>query len=152
MWTARERLLRFRLKEDDDRHVLPPRLHPCTPDQIRKYIASPPDFAKLKASEQLPDQSMSDEDRLLIQQEIAKNNAEDSAARLAALEMARGSGWTQPVQAATQQQTSAQPPATPPPSPPQSDQRKPPHRPAFSSPSPSLFPLTECIDKLSHGN
>ena len=85
----KERLVRFGASGADDRPILPPRLPECTPDTIRKYIADPPDFAKLSADERLPDQSLSDDQKLLIQQETARNNAEAAQAHLSALEMAR---------------------------------------------------------------
>lgn len=111
----KERLVRFGATTDDDKPVLPPRIELCTPDQIRKYIVSPPDFSKLEASERLPaEQLLSDDQKLLIQQEIARNNVEDSTARLSALEMARAAAvqgqamaaaqvaQSQPVQQSTQ--------------------------------------------------
>ena len=98
----KERLVRFGAVGQDDKPVLPPRVDPCTPDQIRKYIVSPPDFSKLEAAERLPDQSLSDDQKLLIQQEIARNNVEDSTARLSALEMARAAAFQGQAMAAAQ--------------------------------------------------
>lgn len=85
----KERLVVFGANPDDDRPVLPPRIPKCTPHEIRKYIASPPDFAALKADERAVDDSMTDEQRLLIQQEISRNEAEAATAKLSALELAR---------------------------------------------------------------
>ena len=85
----KERLVRFGLDGDSDLPILPPRLPKCTPDEIRKYIANPPDFAALKADERAVDDSMTDEQRLLIQQEISRNEAEAATAKLSALELAR---------------------------------------------------------------
>jgi hypothetical protein len=104
----KERLVKFGATTDDDKPVLPPRIELCTPDQIRKYIVSPPDFSKLDAAERLPDQSLSDDAKLLIQQEIARNNVEDSTARLSALEMARSAAAQGQAMAAAQVAQQAQ--------------------------------------------
>lgn len=109
----KERLVRFGATCDDDKPVLPPRIELCTPDQIRKYIVSPPDFAKLDAAERLPDQSLSDDAKLLIQQEISRNNVEDSTARLSALEMARAAAVQGQAMAAAQQAQHAAPTTVP---------------------------------------
>ena len=85
----KERLVRFGATGDDDRPILPPRLPVCTPDRIREYIASPPDFGQLAADERLPDQSLSEDQKLLIAQETARNQAEAAQAHLSALELAR---------------------------------------------------------------
>ena len=106
----KERLVRFGAAGDDDRPILPPRLPVCTPDQIRKYIAAPPDFTQLAADERLPDQSLSDDQKLLIAQETARNQAEAAQANLSALELARmaaQAGLAQ-IQAQAAAQTQAQ--------------------------------------------
>jgi hypothetical protein len=85
----KERLVRFGATGDDDRPILPPRVPACTPDAIRKYIANPPDFAKLDAGERLPDTSMSDDEKLRMQAAISENERAAAEHRLSALEMAR---------------------------------------------------------------
>jgi hypothetical protein len=61
--------------------TLPPRLPVATPKAIRDYIANPPDPNKLKKAETAPEQEMSEDDRLLIQREIALANADAEEAR-----------------------------------------------------------------------
>jgi hypothetical protein len=84
----KERLVRF-AADGNDQPILPPRIPACTPDAIRKYIASPPDFAKLEAGERLPDQSMSEDDKLRLQASIAENHRAAEESKLSALELAR---------------------------------------------------------------
>lgn len=78
----KERLIRFGQTPDEDLPILPPRLERATPDAIRQYILNPPDFAKLKPGERMTEQSLSDDDKLLIQADIARNNAEAAQAEL----------------------------------------------------------------------
>jgi hypothetical protein len=85
----KERLVRFGASSDDDQPILPPRVPRCTPDEIRRYIATPPDFAKLDAGERLPDTSMGEDEKLRIQAAIAENQRATEETRLSALEMAR---------------------------------------------------------------
>jgi hypothetical protein len=85
----KERLVRFGASSDEDRPILPPRMPQGTPDAIRKYIATPPDFAKLDAGERLPDTSMGEDEKLRIQAAIAENQRATEETRLSALEMAR---------------------------------------------------------------
>lgn len=100
----KERLVRFSV-DGNDLPILPPRLPACTPDAIRKYIVSPPDFAKLDAGERLPDQSMSEDDKLRLQASIAENQRVAEESRLSALEMARRAMETGRVATATVQIT-----------------------------------------------
>ena len=66
--------------------ILPPRIEPCTPTSIRKYIAAPPDYEKLKKGENIEVQQLSDDEKLLIQREIAQSQLEVEQTRLTALE------------------------------------------------------------------
>jgi hypothetical protein len=84
----KERLVRFS-PDGNDLPILPPRVPICTPDAIRGYIMTPPDFSRLDAGERLPDQSMSDDERLRIQAAIAENNRAAEESKVSALEMAR---------------------------------------------------------------
>jgi hypothetical protein len=85
----KERLVQFGASSDDDQPILPPRVPQCTPDAIRRYIATPPDFGKLDAGERLPDTSMGEDEKLRIQAAIAENQRATEETRLSALEMAR---------------------------------------------------------------
>lgn len=62
--------------------VLPPRLPVCTPAAIRNYIENPPDYAKLKKAERVEERTLSDDEKLLIQREIADRTAEASRLEL----------------------------------------------------------------------
>lgn len=84
----KERLVRFS-PDGNDLPILPPRIPECTPDTIRRYIASPPDYGKLAAGERLPDQSMNDDEKLRLQAAIAENNRAAEESKLSALELAR---------------------------------------------------------------
>lgn len=55
--------------------LLPPRLSPCTPGMIRHYIANPPNYDKLKKSELVPEQVLSEDDKLRLQAQIAADRA-----------------------------------------------------------------------------
>jgi len=62
--------------------VLPPQLPKCTPGQIRRYIASPAYSRRLKADEKVKEEVLTDDEKLLIQQEIARNQASAAEAQL----------------------------------------------------------------------
>src|SRR5208337_2626505 len=83
-----QRLVRFS-PDGNDQPILPPRLPECTPDAIHKYILSPPDYSKLAAGERMPDQSMSEDDKLRMQAQIAENTRAAEESKLSSLEMAR---------------------------------------------------------------
>lgn len=63
--------------------TLPPRLPQATPDAIRKYIITPPNYDKLKTGEKVLAKTMTDDAKLLLQAEIAQDTR---AAQEAALE------------------------------------------------------------------
>lgn len=67
--------------------VLPPRLEVATPASIRNYIKNPPDYTKLKKSELVAPEHLSDDDKLEIQREIAQTNLEVEQAKLSGLEL-----------------------------------------------------------------
>ena len=56
--------------------MLPPRLPQATPDAIRQYIISPPDYKNLKPSEMVVEKDLSDEDRLRMEMVISENKKE----------------------------------------------------------------------------
>lgn len=66
--------------------VLPPRLDVATPAAIRGYIKAPPDYSKLKKSELVTPEHLSDDDKLEIQREIAQTQLEVEQTKLSALE------------------------------------------------------------------
>lgn len=63
--------------------ILPPRLPVATPASIRKYIANPPDYSKLKKDELAPAEVLSEDERLEIQRETAALQLEVEQTRLA---------------------------------------------------------------------
>lgn len=67
--------------------ILPPYLKIATPASIRQYIQKPPDYAKLKSSELAPPEKLSDDDKLLIEAEIADNKRASEEAQLSRMEM-----------------------------------------------------------------
>lgn len=111
----KERLVQFGATAAEDRPILPPRLPECTPDAIRAYANNPPDFAKLKPAERVPEAAaMTEEERLTIQQQTAQFTAEAEQAKLSALEMARraaqaGNAMVAATAAATPAATQSQP-------------------------------------------
>lgn len=62
--------------------ILPPRIPKATPQAIREYIKAPPDYTKLKKDERAPEEHLSDDDKLLLQAQIAANNHEAAEAEL----------------------------------------------------------------------
>lgn len=54
---------------------LPPAFDDCTPNKIRSYIAKPADYGKLKKDERVVERQMSEDERLLVQREIAEAQA-----------------------------------------------------------------------------
>ena len=79
------RLANFGDTPDDIFPMLPPRLPEATPNAIRAYIASPPDYNRLKKAEQLEEDRMSDDDRLLLNAQIASDEKEKAHADLSAM-------------------------------------------------------------------
>lgn len=84
--------------------ILPPRLPKATPQAIREYIKSPPDYSRLKKDERAPENQLSDDDKLLLQAQIATAQAEAAEAELQreamrskALEAQRAALAKQPV-------------------------------------------------------
>lgn len=52
---------------------LPPAFDPCTPNKIREYIAKPVNYQKLKKSERVQEDVLSESERLIIEQQIAED-------------------------------------------------------------------------------
>ena len=93
------------------RPYLPPAFDNCTPKTIRNYIAKPADYKKLRVNERVRRESLSEEDRLDIERQIAEAKA---AAEQAALERLQRQKELQEMAAKQQEQV--------PPSPDQSQQ------------------------------
>lgn len=113
--------------------LLPPRLPVATPAAIRYYIANPPDYAKLKADEKIIEREVTDDERLEKKAQIAadeketealrlarlnamqeaeRKKAEHQAAREAAMRQQQAAQATSQQQQSVQQPTSAQPTKT----------------------------------------
>lgn len=67
--------------------TLPPHLPEATPEAIRKYISKPPNYSRLKDDEKVPIEELSEEDKLMIEADIANNKREAAEAELAKAEM-----------------------------------------------------------------
>lgn len=86
---VKERLVSFGATAEEDRPILPPRLPDASPDAIRAYIAAPPDFANLKPAERMPDQSLTEDQRLQIAAATAADNRAAEETAMTRLEMMR---------------------------------------------------------------
>ncbi len=58
------------------RPYLPPRLPVATPKALREYILAPPSYEKLKPAEKVHEKQLSEEEQLLIRQNIAEAEAQ----------------------------------------------------------------------------
>ena len=56
--------------------ILPPSVTGLDPAKIRQYVASPPDYARLKKDEKVQVQEMTEDDRLEVRREIAEAERE----------------------------------------------------------------------------
>ena len=88
--------------------ILPPYLPEATPAAIRKYIEQPADYTKLKKSELLPEERLSDDQRLAMQATVAEANRDAEQAKLSRMELMRHAGAAQG--AATQKAEAAERP------------------------------------------
>jgi len=77
------------------KECLPPIIINCTPQRIRHYIQNPYDPSKLKRDEKITERVLTDDEKLLIHQEIAAQEAEKVKNEVIRLEM---------LQVATQRQ------------------------------------------------
>jgi hypothetical protein len=62
--------------------VLPPRLPKATPDSIRTYIRTPPDYGRLKSDERVREEKLSDDERLMLQAQEAESRRAAAEAEL----------------------------------------------------------------------
>lgn len=88
--------------------VLPPRLPEFTPEAIRAYMASPPDYDNLKPGERMPDDTLTDDQKLLVAARVSDNERATSENKLSALELARAAA-ARPQQTAQQMTVSLGP-------------------------------------------
>jgi hypothetical protein len=91
----KERLVRFGESEEDDRPILPPQLPKATGTAIRDYINNPPDYNNLSVEERRPDQSLSEDDKLVLQAGIAQSQAIVAQSTLSHIEIMKASAAEQ---------------------------------------------------------
>ncbi len=73
---GKSRLMRIDPQTGQPQQLLPPVVMDASPDGIRAYLKNPPNFSKLKPSERsLPDPILTEDDKLIIQSNIAADNA-----------------------------------------------------------------------------
>jgi hypothetical protein len=77
--------------------ILPPRIEPFTWQKVREYVATPPDYAKLKKHEVARPEVLTDDDKLLLEAETTRMKLEEAQIRQdladkAAAAAARNSG------------------------------------------------------------
>ncbi len=65
--------------------LLPPRISKCTVDEIRCYIANPPDHAKLKDGERVREEEFTEEEKLRLEVVKAEAERDTEGSRLAQL-------------------------------------------------------------------
>lgn len=75
--------------------ILPPRLPEATPFAIRQYMLNPPDYSKLKVGERVQSETMSADDRLLLETSKAEFERDAAQANLSRVEMMRLAGQQQ---------------------------------------------------------
>lgn len=63
--------------------ALPPRITGCTPARIRWYINNPPDYAKLKKDELALPEQLSDDEKLMLNAQMASDQKEAAIAQSA---------------------------------------------------------------------
>lgn len=85
----KQRFVNFGEDENSDKPILPPRLPEATPSAIRAYIANPPDFDNLKPQERMPDDAMSDDDKLRLTAGTAENNRITAEVELTRVQLMR---------------------------------------------------------------
>lgn len=85
----KERLADTRINADGQLEIvllLPPRLEQATVDEIRRYIANPPNYSRLLPKERVPDQEFTPEEKLRLELARAEAERETETSRLALLE------------------------------------------------------------------
>jgi len=61
--------------------ILPPRIEPFTWQKVREYVATPPDYAKLKKHEVARPEVLTDDDKLLLEAETTRMKLEEAQIR-----------------------------------------------------------------------
>lgn len=84
----KSRLVHMKIDKGQVRMVpsLPPRLPVATPEAIRAYMLSPPDYSKLAKEERVPEQSLTEDDRAAVKLATAEATAETERLRLERLD------------------------------------------------------------------
>ena len=85
----KERLVQFGKNPEDDMPILPPRIENCTPNAIRAYIRSPSNYAKLKASERVPETPITEVELQTLRLHTAEAEEAAAMARASLLERQR---------------------------------------------------------------
>jgi len=81
--TGKERLCVWSEQLQEPVPIAPPRIDPCTPDKIREYIKNPVGLRDLKPEEELPPpRKLSDDERLIIQAQMAEDQAKFAEAKI----------------------------------------------------------------------
>lgn len=75
--------------------ILPPRLPVASPDAIRAYILTPPDYRNLKPEERVPDHIITEDDRVMMRKEAAEAEGNAAALKMQLLEEERRHGGVQ---------------------------------------------------------
>lgn len=75
--------------EHEIKPILPPRIENFTWKRLREYVATPPDYGKLKKSELAQAEVLSADDRLLLEHDRARMELEAAQLREQQMEMAR---------------------------------------------------------------
>lgn len=91
----KQRFVNFGEDENSDKPILPPRLPEATPSAIRAYIANPPDFDNLKPQERMPDDAMSDDDKLRLTASTSENNRITAEVELSRAQLLRNAAARQ---------------------------------------------------------
>lgn len=68
--------------------TLPPRIPLATPKAIRQYMASPPDYSKLKAGERAEEKEMTEEEKLSLQLAVAEAQGTAESLKLTRIQQA----------------------------------------------------------------
>ena len=92
--------------------ILPPTVTEFTWEKFREYVATPPNYNKLKKSELAQNQDLTDDEKLQLQAEIAANNREAEemkVARIAAAQEAANANASARQQAASKPQLDNKP-------------------------------------------
>jgi hypothetical protein len=85
--------------------ILPPRLPIATPAAIRKYIASPPNYKRLKEGERFHEKVMSEDEKLRLQAQIAADHRAASEAEVSRIDKMQAAAAAQAAASAAAPQS-----------------------------------------------